>query len=143
MIIKKLLGCLFLIYVLFSCRSHAVNIVVNFHQDQKQVEALTKYQLRQIYLMRQKYWPDGQPIIVYALPSESLVHREFSKTVLKMFPYQLDRVWNKLTYSGLGKGPIIVEDEKTLLTALKNTEGAIGYVSKKVTEDALYVVRIK
>lgn len=144
MFIKKLLGFIFLLNFLLSYDAHSIEVVVNHNHDTKNlITDLSKYQLRQIYLMRQKYWSNGSPIVVYALPSDSTIHQEFSKNILNMFPYQLDRVWNKLTYSGLGKGPIIVENQKALLDALRATPGAIGYVSQFVTEDKLYVIRIK
>lgn len=144
MFIKKLLGCLLLLNFFLSYAANSIEVIVNHHHENKNlITSLSKYQLRQVYLMRQKFWPNGQPIIVYALPSNSIIHQEFSKNVLNMFPYQLDRVWNKLTYSGLGKGPIIVEHEEVLIEALKTTKGAIGYVSNFVTEDKLYVIRIK
>lgn len=142
--IKKLLGLIFLLNLLPSFTAHGIEVVVNHAQDNKSlITSLSKYQLRQIYLMRQKYWPDGSPIIVYALPSDSALHQDFSKNILNMFPYQLDRVWSKLIYSGLGKGPIIIESEQALINALKTTQGAIGYVRNFVTEEKLYVIQIK
>ena len=60
-----------------------------------------------------------------------------------MFPYQLDRIWNKLTYSGLGVAPIIVNTPKELLDAIIKTPGAIGYVESIKDEEVAHVVKIK
>lgn len=45
-----------------------------------------------------------------------------------MFPYQLNRIWHKLTYSGLGIAPTVVQSEQELVNAIINTPGSIGYI---------------
>ncbi len=52
--------------------------------------------------MRQTQWANGLRITAYVLPRQHSIHLRFTKDKLQMFPYQLDRIWNKLTYSGLG-----------------------------------------
>ena len=93
--------------------------------------------------MRQTVWQNNQAIVVYALPSDSLIHQNFSKEVLKIFPYQLDRIWHKLIYSGLSKVPIVVASLDELKVAVANTPGAIGYIDDFVEGEAFYVVEIK
>lgn len=110
---------------------------------QPHVSNLSTYQLRQIYTMRQINWPDGKPVVVLVLSSNSIVHQAFSKDVLKIFPYQLDRIWTKLTYSGLGKAPRSYNNEQQLLDAVRNTPGAIGYVNEVSQGDGVYVLQIK
>ena len=60
-----------------------------------------------------------------------------------MFPYQLDRIWNKLTYSGLGVAPITVSTPEDLLDAVRKTPGAIGYVESIKDVEAVNVIKIK
>lgn len=60
-----------------------------------------------------------------------------------MYPYQLDRIWNKLTYSGLGVAPIIVTSPAALIDAVKSTPGAIGYVETLKDEKGFYVIDVK
>jgi hypothetical protein len=60
-----------------------------------------------------------------------------------MYPYQLDRIWNKLTYSGLGVAPITVISAAELIDAVKRTPGAIGYVEKLKDEKGFYVIDVK
>lgn len=104
---------------------------------------LTTSQLRRIYTMRQIQWADGRRITVYVLPRQHALHLRFSKERLQMFPYQLDRIWNKLTYSGLGVAPITVNTPEDLLEAVKKTPGAIGYVENTQGMGAVNVVQIK
>lgn len=104
---------------------------------------LTTSQLRRIYTMRQILWPDGHRITVFVLPRQHALHLRFSKERLQMFPYQLDRIWNKLTYSGLGVAPIMLNTPQELVDAIRNTPGAIGYVEDFKDEEALHVIKIK
>lgn len=104
---------------------------------------LTISQLRHIYTMRQTQWLDGQRITVFVLPRHHELHLKFSKEVLEMYPYQLDRIWNKLTYSGLGVAPITVVSPEALINAVRNTPGAIGYVTKLKDEKDFYVIKVK
>jgi hypothetical protein len=93
--------------------------------------------------MRQTYWPNNMPIIVYTLPSNDKLHQKFSKEVLRIFPYQLDKIWIKLTYSGLGKAPIVVETIEQLKLAVSRTPGSIGYVDNVIQGENVYVIKIE
>lgn len=92
--------------------------------------SLTKSQLRRIYTMRQLRWSDNHAITVFVLPSQDALHQRFAKERLQIFPYQLNRIWHKLTYSGLGVAPAVVKSEQELIQAVSNTPGAIGYISE-------------
>ncbi|MGB1197813.1 MAG: hypothetical protein ACPG46_02120 [Thalassotalea sp.] len=93
--------------------------------------------------MRQVKWSNGIPIVVFVLPSKNRVHETFCKDTLKIFPYQLDRIWNKLTFSGLGVAPTVVKSTAELVLAVKSTPGAIGYVQNKLKEDDINAITIK
>ena len=104
---------------------------------------LTTLQLRRIFTMRQVHWSDGRRITVFVLPRKHALHLRFSKERLQIFPYQLDRIWNKLTYSGLGSAPITVNTPQELLDAIRKTPGAIGYVDSIKDEESVNVVKIE
>lgn len=127
------IGCIF-------STSYAVDIISHPKVNKP---SLTTSQLRRIYTMRQLQWPNGERITVYVLPRQHAIHLKFSKERLQMFPYQLDRIWNKLTYSGLGVAPIAVNSPEELLNAVKSTPGAIGYVDNIEGMEAVNVVQIK
>lgn len=108
-----------------SSRVVAIEVVTH---PQVTESSLTKSQLRRIYTMRQLRWSDHSAISVFVLPSQHELHQRFAKERLQMFPYQLNRIWHKLTYSGLGVAPTIVASEKELIQAVIKTPGAIGYI---------------
>ena len=131
-----------MLILLSSISSTACAVEVILHPSINE-PILTTSQLRRIYTMRQVQWPDGRLITVFVLPRQHPLHLRFSKERLQMFPYQLDRIWNKLTYSGLGVAPITVNTPEELLNAVKQTPGAIGYVEKVKDEEAVNVIEIK
>lgn len=104
---------------------------------------VTLSQLRRIYTMRQTQWSDGHHIVVFVLPRQHPLHQRFSKERLQIFPYQLERIWNKLTYSGLGVAPILVRTPDALIEAVNKTPGAIGYAESIKDEEVVHVIKIK
>jgi ABC-type phosphate transport system substrate-binding protein len=103
----------------------AVEVITNSSAD---IASITTTQLRRIYSMRQVKWANGVPITIFVLSSTNKIHQQFCKETLRLFPYQLDRIWNKLTFSGMGIAPTIVSSEQELIQAVKSTTGAIGYI---------------
>ena len=140
-IIKTLYSlCLLILLSSVSSTGYAVEVIT--HSTVSEV-ILTTSQLRRIYTMRQIQWTDGRRITVFVLPRQHTLHLRFSKEHLQMFPYQLDRIWNKLTYSGLGVAPVIVNTPEELVDAVRKTPGAIGYADSIKDEGVVNVVKIK
>lgn len=138
-IIKVILLKIAIIILLFSSPVYAINIISNATAD---TDSLSVSQLRRIYSMRQIYWQNGTPIVVYVLASKSPLHQKFCKEQLRLFPYQLDRIWNRLTFSGYGVAPIEVASESELIKAVKSTKGAIGYVDNLLEAKDVNVIEV-
>jgi hypothetical protein len=107
------------------------------------LKQLSHAQLRSIYMMRQVLWPDGTAIKVFVLPNRSELHLQFSRQQLQLFPYQLDRVWQKLTYSGTGTPPTEVADSAKMRELVASTPGAIGYIEtgNEITELQIVLIQ--
>lgn len=136
---------LLFISMLFIPSVHCVEIIT--HTSVSEL-LLTTPQLRRIYTMRQLRWADNSHITVYVLASQDPLHKAFSKERLHIFPYQLDRIWHKLTYSGLGTSPIVVDSPEALIQKVGSTPGAIGYIDEitlnKIKDDGdIHVVKIQ
>ncbi|MFT4993572.1 MAG: ABC-type phosphate transport system substrate-binding protein [Paraglaciecola sp.] len=123
-------------------KSQAAQVKIIAHMSVTQDELSTS-QLRRIFSMRQTSWPDQQEIFVYVLNNEHGVHPSFSKHILGMFPYQLERIWNKLAYSGLGNKPITVKNEQEMLDKIRQQPGAIGYVMYLVVDDGVKFIEVE
>lgn len=109
------------------CPVSATTVVVNTSVP---VDSLSQTQLRNIFSLRQTQWPDGSAIRVLVLPDGSDTHQQFSRKQLRLFPYQLNTIWDKHSFSGTGRRPQQVESAAAMLEALSATPGAIGYLQQ-------------
>jgi ABC-type phosphate transport system substrate-binding protein len=125
-----------LIIPVANSQQPAVHLVVN---TSVKADEITKTQARRIFSMRQATWPNDSPITVYVMDDRNQIHNIFSTQVLGLFPYQLDRIWNKLVYSGLGEEPIKVKSEQEMLEKISKNPGSIGYVTPNKKIDIVNV----
>jgi len=116
-----------------------VRVIVNTSVPTQEINV---DQVRQIFSMRQTVWPNNQLITVFVLSNQHDTHQLFSTKVLGMFPYQLDRIWNKLVYSGLGEEPIKVKSEQEMLQRISQQPGAIGYVMDTLDIDNVKIIDV-
>lgn len=97
--------------------------------------SLTQSELRQIFTGHKQYWSNGEKIHVVVLEDVHTLHKAFCRENLQMFPYQLSRLWDQLTYSGQGVTPTQVSSQEALLNMVENTVGAIGYADISKVKD--------
>ena len=105
-----------------------------------ELTSLDSAYLNQIFAMQIRKWPDGQAIQVFILPSTSTLHRKFVIDRLQIQAHQLDRIWNRMLFTGTGKAPTMVESEDAMLKMIQTTPGAIGYVSEDYPADDVKVL---
>lgn len=98
--------------------------------------------LRSIFTMRLSAWPDGSRIQVLVLPDDNPLHRQFSKNILGLFPYQLRRVWDQGVFSGTGEAPTEVPNIELMRTLLQQTPGTIGYLPEQPNQEGVYRVEL-
>ena len=140
---KLIAGCLLLLFFFriseVCSQSSQVQLITHSSVD---TSSLDKDQVRRIFTMYQTNWSDSQPIVVFVLASHNTTHQFFSREVLGLFPYQLDRIWNKLIYSGLGEGPTKVYSEEEMLEKIKQQPGSIGYVMTLAVPSDINIVQL-
>lgn len=116
-----------------------VKVIVNPSVDDQTISVA---QIRRIFSMRQTAWSNSQAITVYVLDNQHKTHQLFSTKVLGMFPYQLERIWDKLVYSGLGDEPIKVENEQEMIERVSQKPGSIGYIVQPVDIDSISIIKV-
>jgi ABC-type phosphate transport system substrate-binding protein len=87
--------------------------------------------VRAIFTMQKRFWPNKQQIKVYILSDNDLHHKDFVKNNLHMLPHQLRRIWDRLTYSGTGTAPTELESEREMIKKIATTPDSIGYLNSK------------
>lgn len=97
--------------------------------------ALDRDQLRAIFTMRVRTWPDGEPLRVFVMPDNSDIHSQFCREQLGIYPYILRSAWDRLVYTGTGFAPETVRSENEMKQEVKTTPGAIGYIRRASSPD--------
>jgi hypothetical protein len=108
-------------------RAQSVEIIVN--PDLKSVQ-LDRDLLRAIFTMRLRSWPNGPPVRVFVLPDSDPVSDRFYREQLGMYSYVLRSAWDRMVFTGTGLAPTVVHSEKEMRERVRETPGAIGYVSR-------------
>lgn len=127
--------------VAISVSAEASEIQIITHTPPSNV-TLLKTQIKAIYLGQQTQWSDGSKITVFILNSNESIHLEFIKEVLELYPYQFRRRWQKLSYSGFGVKPTVVNNKEEMLFKIATIPGAIGYIDEKVIRKGVQYVQI-
>ncbi len=96
--------------------------------------------VRAIFTMKKRVWPNGKVIKVYTLPDSHPLHKSFVKNVLQLFPHQLRRVWDRMIYSGTGAVPIEVDSEQEMIRKISANPYAIGYLDVDPHDANVYVL---
>ena len=132
---------LLLVFWAFTAYSEvpAVKVVVNPSVPSNEISLGL---LRRVFSMRQTEWQNNQTIKVYVLENQHHIHQTFTTKMLGLFPYQLDRIWNKLVYSGLGQKPTVVANEQEMFEKVSQQPGAIGYLMKNIDGDMVKVIHV-
>jgi ABC-type phosphate transport system substrate-binding protein len=115
-------------------------VITNSGQE---IESISRDALRAIFGMRLQSWRDNKPTRVFVLKDNHPLHQAFAKQVLNIYPHQLRLAWDRLVYSGTGQAPIQVDSETEMLKRLKDTPGAIGYLSDSMVDDSVRVLEIQ
>lgn len=132
---NSLFGLLLAILFVNSAIAQNLDAKVIAHQEVNQ-DTISERQLRRVFMLKQRSWEDGSKISLVVFSSEDQKHVLFLRHMLKLFPYQLEREWNRLIYSGQSAPPFIATDTKTMLSIVSSTPGAIGYVVSEANQTA-------
>ena len=116
---------LLLFYLLLTPVTYAHVLIINPTNVDTELSLNT---VRSIFAMRTHQWSDGTPIHVFVLEDDNSLHADFCKEILKVFPYQLRRLWDKQIFSGTGIAPTTVKSIEEMRERVANTKGAIGYL---------------
>lgn len=120
-----------------SPQSVAMTVIVNSSVPQEKLNVIN---LRTIFSGRQRYWEDGSNIKVVILGFQNTSHLLFCNQVLDVFPHQIRRSWERSIFSGLSRGPIIVNDFNEMKKIVAQTPGAVGYIDTYNDEEGVHEI---
>ncbi len=125
----RLLNKLVILLFVFVSGANGKGLTIITNSSVNQT-TFSQSEIRQIFSARKQFWNDGTRITVYVMDPNSVQHKQFCKEKLNMFPYQLERLWHQITYSGQGDPPLFLNSQEALIKAVLNTPGAIGYAEE-------------
>lgn len=108
-----------------------------------EIRRINPVNLRNIYMLRQTHWPNGQPVVVFVMPDDHAVHESFAKQTLGLYPYRLRQTWDRLSFSGMARPPVEVRDENEMRARVRATPGAIGYITKDTGNESIKTLRLE
>lgn len=89
---------------------------------------LSTQELRSLFTLKRRVWSDGTSVQLVTLKIQNDSHHDFIKTVLKLFPYQVTRLWERQVFSGSALSPLQVDTYADLITEVGNHPGTLGYI---------------
>lgn len=107
------------------------------------VATMDRNRARLLFTMRVHQWGDKQPVTVFVLPDDASLHQVFAKSALGVYPYQLRRTWDRQVFSGTGQAPVQVADEREMIERVRQTAGAIGYISDRPDATGVRTVKVE
>jgi len=128
-----------LVLFCYAANTHAISLIVN--QSVTASPASSK-ELRNIFTMQKTYWSNGKKIQVFVFPDNNPLHRQFSKTITKIFPYQYRRIWDRMTFSGTGIAPKTVYNMEEMIKKVSNTKNSIGYIKQPVQNRRIRIINL-
>jgi ABC-type phosphate transport system substrate-binding protein len=104
-------------------------------------DSLSPNELKDIFQRKKTMWEDGQKIS-FAILNSGKTHQKFVRHYIQKTPAQYHRYWKKLVFSGRGVPPMAFRNERSLMSHIALTTGAIGYVSPKTRLSGVKVIKI-
>lgn len=107
--------------------------------------ALTGRNLAEIYALQMRNWQTGEKIKAFTYNNEHQDFKIFCLSGLKLQPHQLQRLWSRLQFTGVGKPPIKVKNAQEMVNRVRKTRGAIGYIKNNSQLDLkdLNVIKVE
>ena len=98
------------------------------------VSTVSQDTLRDVYLRRQRLWPDGTRTVPINLPAGNPVRERFSRVVLGRSSKELVAYWNARYFEGI-MPPTVLPSAAAVRAYLNAEPGSIGYLAASDVDD--------
>ncbi len=105
--------------------------------------AVDRAEMARLFLKKVPAWPNGTPVAVVDQPRTAPVRASFSKAVHKMDPDAVAAYWATQVYSGHDAPPPVKRSDEEVLEFVRQTPGALGYVSADASLRGVKVVALR
>jgi ABC-type phosphate transport system substrate-binding protein len=101
--------------------------------------SLSRAEVARIYLRKQRFWDDGEPIVAINREAGSRVREQFSEQVLDAEPSWLAAYWNEQYFHGIFP-PATLSSAAAVKQFVARERNAIGYIEAAEVDDSVKVV---
>jgi ABC-type phosphate transport system substrate-binding protein len=129
----------FLCALLFSSSYSFAELAVIVHPGNS-LQAISKDELKRIYLGKSKEFPNGLLIAALDQDKESEEKKEFYKKVVGKSLSQVSAYWSRLIFTGKGVPPrVLLNDEEVKKWVASHPE-SIAYINAESADDSIKVI---
>ena len=131
---KKLLA----LATFFVSINVSAEIAVIVHPDNK--TNLTEKEIRDLYLLKDRYFPDGKPVKVYNLSGDDEAKNDFYNKVLHKDESRVNSQWVRALFSSKATPPKDLKTAQMMKAAVASNPDAIGFIDAKDIDDSVRVI---
>lgn len=132
---RWLAAALVLVQVLAATADEALVVIVHPTCE----ASLSRDDVARIFLLRQRFWKDGSPIVPLNLPPGSPLRERFSRSVLGTDAAKLVEYWNRQYFQGVFP-PAVLSSPDAVKRYVAGDRKAVGYVGASQVDDSVRVV---
>lgn len=120
----------------------AIADVVVIVSAKSPVVNLSADQVAKIFLGKSTSFPNREPAYPIDQPQGSAVRNEFYAKVVHKDASQLAAYWAKIIFTGEGRPPKLVADDKAVVKTIADNPGAIGYIDSSALNRSVRAVLV-
>ena len=117
----------------------AFKVIVNPSNPATQI---TRLKVGEIFLKKEKRWPDGQPAVPVEPSGKSPVRQRFDQEIFGKPVIAISAYWQQMIFSGKGVPPPEKSSDADVVSFVRETPGAVGYVSSGSDTSGVKVVTV-
>lgn len=92
------------------------------------LDSLSSNELKNIFLGKKTYWPNGERIVV-VMQKSGIVHDNFLNEHIDMTAIAFRNYWRKRVFSGVGLPPESFDSDSDIVRYVAAMPGAISYIA--------------
>ena len=114
-------------------------ILVIVNTDNPTTE-LSSRQIVDLYMGRNQSFPNGESAFPLDLSPDSSLRGQFYRSLTDKSVAQVNAYWARLLFTGRATPPRVMADSPTVMRAVRENRGAIGYIDSADLEQGVKVV---
>jgi ABC-type phosphate transport system substrate-binding protein len=105
-------------------------------------DSLSRAQVSDIFLKRASSWPGGGKVVPVDLGEDTKAFEAFCQTIHGKPGSLIRAFWKRVAMSGRDTPPAVRGSDSEVVSFVRSTRGAIGYVSAGASTDGVKVLRV-